>query len=235
MKWCGLHPEDTLARIQSSSATARPLALTESLHLGAAGFFLVSLGGFAPWLFAGKWLSQRLGEAGLYAVCAAAFIALSGLVLHRLIIGPGSAGRFYLVFSLAFMSYALCWCASWFLLGGKSGEWIGSLTGTLAMSAVLTMAFGAPQALPPVHAALFTAHSTGYFLGDFLYGFTRTSSAAALFGGLLEQPGRMAVGGFLWATAYGFGGGAGLGFAFHFCQEEIRARLQASPPAEPKA
>ena len=52
---------------------------------------------------------------------------------------------------------------------------------------------------------------------------------------LLEQPGRAAVGGFLWATAYGFGFGAGLGFAFHFCQEEIRARLQASPPAQPKA
>lgn len=234
MRWCGLYPDAMLARIQSSPASVRPLGLEESLQLGAAGFFVVSLGGFAPWLLAGRWLSHRLGELGLYAVCTAAFIVLSGLVLHRLIIGPGSTARFYLVFSTAFLTYALCWCVSWFVLGDGAGEWIGSLAGTFAMSAILTNAFDAPKAIAPVHAALFTGHSTGYFLGDFLYAFNKTNSSAALFGGLLEEPGRLAVGGFLWATAYGFGFGAGLGFAFHFCQEEIRGRLQSPAPLAAK-
>jgi hypothetical protein len=35
-------------------------------------------------------------------VCAIVFIVLSGLLLHRLIIGPGSLGRFYKLFSAAF-------------------------------------------------------------------------------------------------------------------------------------
>ena len=234
MKWCGLYPEATLARIASSSANVRSLSLGESLHLGAAGFFLVSLAGFAPWLFAGRWLSHQLGEIGLYAVCAAVFISLAGMVLHQLIIGPGAMRRFYIVFAVAFLCYALCWCVCWFLLGGKAGEWFGSLVGSFAMASVFTKAFNSPKTLPQVHAALFTAHSTGYFLGDFLYDFNKTSNAVSLFGGLLQEHGRLAVGGFLWATAYGFGFGAGLGFALYFCQDEIRARLQAQQKAAPK-
>src|SRR4051812_23710829 len=76
---------------------------------GSIGFMIVSVAGFAPWALAGRPLHRAIGEVGLYAVCAIVFIGLSGLLLHRLIIGPGSLGRFYRLFTVAFSGYAIAW------------------------------------------------------------------------------------------------------------------------------
>ena len=84
-----LNPESIAARVKASSLPPRIPALSESVWCGMIGFTVVSLGGFAPWVFGGRWFYRTVGELGLYAVCAIAFIGLSGPLLHRLIIGPG--------------------------------------------------------------------------------------------------------------------------------------------------
>src|SRR5437773_9294554 len=101
----GLDPQSIVERVKASGQPPRVPTLRESILRGMIGFTLVSLGGFAPWVLAGQWFHRNVGEAGLYAVCAVAFIVLSGLLLHRLIIGPSSLVRFYKIFTLAFAAY----------------------------------------------------------------------------------------------------------------------------------
>jgi len=74
---------------------------------------LISVAGFAPWALSGAWFYRRVGEIGLYAVCALVFMGLSGIFLHRLIIGPGSLLKFYKLFAPAFALYAIAWTAAW--------------------------------------------------------------------------------------------------------------------------
>ena len=97
-----LDPQSIAQRVQAGGQLPRVPTLGESVLRGMIGFTLVSLGGFAPWVLAGRWFYRNLGEVGLYATCAIVFIGLSGLLLHRLIVGPGSLVRFYKIFSLAF-------------------------------------------------------------------------------------------------------------------------------------
>src|SRR5207247_7897663 len=111
--WCaradpmfGLDPQSIAGCAKASGQSPRVPTLGESVLRGTIGFTLVSLGGFAPWVLAGRWFYRNIGEVGLYATCALVFIGLSGLLLHRLIIGPGSRVRFYKIFSLAFVAYA---------------------------------------------------------------------------------------------------------------------------------
>ena len=102
--WLALHPGE-----RGSGQAKRELTLLESIALGAIEFMFVSVAGFAPWAFAGKALHDAVGELGLYAACAPVFIGLSGVVLHRLIIGPGSFRRFYALFAVAFTTYSVGW------------------------------------------------------------------------------------------------------------------------------
>ena len=110
---------------------------------GMLGFTIVSVAGFAPWALGGRALHHAVGEIGLYAACAFAFIALSGLLIHRLIIGPGSLVRFYLLFTAAFLGYAACWTLAWMSLRGNLGSVIGLLFGTAVMAWMLVWAFDA--------------------------------------------------------------------------------------------
>src|SRR5436190_9331129 len=94
-----LDPESIAARVRALGGVARVPTLAESVMRGVLGFTLVSMAGFLPWPIFGLWF-HRLRELHLYLACTAVFIGLSGVCLHRLILGPGSLSRFYKLFSL---------------------------------------------------------------------------------------------------------------------------------------
>ena len=189
------------------------------------GFTLVSLGGFAPWVLGGRWLYRNAGEVGLYAVCAVVFIGLSGLLLHRLIIGPGSLGRFYKVFSFAFLAYAVAWTISWMVWRGFAGSLAGLLAGTLAMGAIFTWGFKAAGAALKMIAVLFLANAAGYFLGEWAYKFISTLKEGNATGLVLAGAPRAVLSKAAWGLFFGLGFGAGIGFAFHACQSEARRKI----------
>jgi len=204
----GLDPESVAARLRTSPTPPAVPTLAQSLWAGGIGFSFVSVVVFAIWAYAGKRLSQALGEPGFFAVCGLAFIGLAGLELRQLVIGPGATVRFCGLFAAGFGAYAVVWCLAWFLVGGKVGEWLGSLGGTAALAVVWTGAFSAAKQLVPVGTVLFVAHSIGYFAGEILY---------ASFRG---KPGML-----LWGAAYGLGFGLGIGYALFVCQAPIRSKL----------
>ena len=205
-----LDPESIAARVRAAGGTARVPTLAESMWRGVLGFTAVSIAGFLPWPVFGLWF-HRLRELHLYVACTVVFIAMSGVCLHRLILGPGSLSRFYKVFTLAFLAYAALWVAGWMSLRGDEGSIAGLLGGTAAMGAILCLAFDAPRKMPAVIGALFVLNSLGYYAGGWAEGaMIGTHRFAAMM---------------LWGVGYGIGLGAGLGIAFHLCQERARELL----------
>jgi hypothetical protein len=218
----GLDPQSIVDRVKASTQPACVPTLGESVLRGMIGFTLVSLGGFAPWVLAGRWFYRNVGEAGLYAACAAVFIGLSGLLLHRLIIGPGSLIRFYKIFSLAFVAYAIAWTIGWMLLRGVAGSIAGLLAGTAAMGAILRYGFGARGAVLKIIAVLFVANAAGYFIGEWAYNAVPALKEGNATGIVLDRQTRATVSKAAWGLFYGLGFGAGIGFAFHACQANAR-------------
>ena len=219
----GLDPESIFNRVKASNQPARVPTLRESVLRGALGFTLVSLGGFAPWVLAGRWFYRNVGEAGLYTACAIVFIGLSGWLLHGLIIGPGAVVRFYQLFSLAFVTYAVLWTAGWMTLGGVTGGLVGLLAGTAAMGVILACGFAAWNVSPKVIVILFVTNAAGYFIGEWAY-----NAVSALPGGW-DRRTRGMLARSAWGLFYGIGFGAGIGFAFHACQARVRKRLATQP------
>jgi len=206
-----LDPASIVARAQASGRAIQPPALAASILRGVFGFTLVSVGGFAPWPVFERWF-RSMGEMDLYIACLAMFIGLSGVCLHRLIIGPGSLLRFYKLFSLAFSAYAVVWVALWVCLRGDSGSIGGLLGGSTAMGLVLAFAFDAQRAIIKVVVALFVLNALGYYFGG------RIAGKLAI--------DHRALGMLLWGVCFGIGLGAGLGLAFYFCQQRARAALR---------
>lgn len=209
MSWFQLDPPSIAARARAAGASSPSLGT--SLLRGIVGFTIVSVAGFVPWAVYGRQLYRLIGEAGLYAVCALVFIGLSGPLMHRLIIGPGSLARFYKLFGLSFAAYSVAWIVGWLVLRGHPGSLAGLLAGTAIMGWMLATAFEARDAVLKVIAALFVLNSLGYFIGGVI-------EAA-----LIRQHALAAK--LLWGVSYGFGFGAGLGLAFHLCQSQARALL----------
>ena len=223
----GLDPQSIVDRVKASGQQPRVPTLRESVLRGMIGFTLVSLGGFAPWVLAGRWFNRNVGEAGLYAVCAVVFIGLSGLLLHRLIIGPGSLVRFYKVFSLAFALYAVAWTIGWMAFRGFAGSTAGLLAGTTVMGVILACGFKAGGATARIILVLFVANAAGYFIGEWAYNFIPTLKEGNALGIVLERPTRAMLSKAAWGFSYGLGFGAGIGFAFHACQENARRLILA--------
>lgn len=211
MAWFQLDPQSIAARVKASGAPAPAPTLTASVLRGAIGFCLVSVAGFSPWAIFDLWFHPHVGEMGLYVTCTAVFIGLSGLFLHRLIMGPGSLPRFYKLFSPAFGAYAIVWVAFWMWLRGDSGSIAGLLGGAAAMGTMLALAFDARRAIVKIIAALFVLNALGYFAGGWIEG--RLAIEHRLAGMLL------------WGACYGIGFGAGLGLAFHLCQADARKAI----------
>ena len=176
-------------------------SLRRSLLIGGLGFCLASLCVFATVAFAERWMYARLGLYGAYLVWTVLFILLGGGVLGSLAAGRWRWPRFYLLFGLAFFAYAAGWVGAYFTLRGATGEWVGSLAGSILMGCVFALGFGAPRSALKLSAVLFVANSVGYFLGSAL------NDAVGGREGML-----------LWGVAYGLSLGAGLGAALHLAQ-----------------
>jgi len=224
-----LDPESLVARARAATPPPRVPGRGESVVRGMIGFTLVSLGGFAPWMIAGRWLHRTVGEVGLYTVCAITFIGLSSPLLHQLIIGPGSRSRFYQLFSPAFLAYAVIWTTAWMTLaratGGMTAGIIGALAGTAAMGALLVCGFKAPEALWRVIAGLFIGNVAGYFIGELAYHGIHALKDGNAAGFVLAPQTRSWLSKSAWGLCYGLGFGAGIGFAFHTCQARARTLL----------
>ena len=205
-----LDPQSIIARVRAADDRVPIPTCAKSVVRGVVGFTLLSVAGFAPWPILDLWL-RRGTETQLYLSCIAIFIALSGPLLHRLIIGPGSLARFYKLFALAFIAYAAVWIAFWVWLRGPEGEIAGVLGGAAAMGAVSAVAFDAQRSLLKIIAALAVPNALGYFAGGWLEG------KLAIDHRLVAM--------LLWGVCYGIGFGAGLGLAFHLCQARARAAL----------
>jgi hypothetical protein len=223
----GLDPESIAGRVKASGVPARIPTAGASVLRGAIGFTMVSVAGFTPWALAGAPLTRVVGEAGMYASCAAVFIGLSGLLLHRLILGPGSLPRFYKLFGTTFALYSAAWIAGWMGLHGHLGSLVGLLAGTAVMGGLFAFAFGEPRAALPSIASLFVLNTLGYYVGGWVEGTVAKLPHLSLAGLAVEKPPPITIAMLLWGVCYGIGLGAGLGLAFHFCQKTARARLAA--------
>lgn len=205
-----LDPHSIAARVRSAGVSSPLPTAAASVVRGIVGFTLLSVAGFAPWPILDLWF-RRGTEAQLYIACTTIFIGLSGPLLHRLIIGPGSLARFYKLFAPAFIAYAAVWIACWVWLRGRDGEIAGLLGGTAVMGAILAFAFDAQRAIVKIGAALFLLNAAGYFAGGWCEGKLAVDHRLAAM--------------MIWAACYGIGFGAGLGLTFHICQARARAAL----------
>ena len=176
-------------------------SLRRSLLIGGLGFGLVSLCVFATVAFAERWMYARLGLLGAYLAWTALFILLGGGVLGSLVAGHSRLPKFYLLFGLAFLAYAVGWVGAYFTLRGTAGEWVGSLAGSLLMALVLAAGLGALRSTLHLSALLFITNSAGYFIGSALND---------------SVGGR--VGMLLWGAIYGLCLGAGLGAILNLAQ-----------------
>lgn len=195
MKFFGLtveNPSDA-----ASPGIGQASSLTSFTLYGGLSFGAVSVLAYSIWAF-------RLvpGTAALYSTTAAVYIGLAGLALSRLVVAPGAWKRFPLLFAIAFLAYAVCWCAFWFGLRGKHfADLWGSAAGLVAMTWILQRAFGKASGFLRLFAVLFVCHSIGYYLGGELYSQVRGTT------------GRL-----LWGAAHGVGFGTGLGYVLLHCQ-----------------
>jgi hypothetical protein len=213
MSWYQLDPQSIATRVCTVAAPAAFPSLGQSLLTGTLGFTAVSIAGFAPWAVFGQWFYRTVGALPMYLVCAVVFIAFAGLLLHRLIIGPGSLPRFYKLFSIAFAAYSVIWIVAWMGLRGDAGSILGLLGGTAVMGWMIATAFDARGATVKIVAALFLLNTMGYYIGGwFEAAFIETSALMAKL---------------LWGVWYGLGLGAGLGIAFYLAQEGARSLLRA--------
>lgn len=206
----GFRPETVIARLRRSTSEVRFLTLSQSIIFGSIGFCTASLVVFATVAFGERWMYQEFGRYGAYAVWALLFVLIGGGALSLLTVGPARLLRFYLLFCVVFFLYAAGWVAAYFTSPNMTGEWIGSLAGTVLMSLVLAWAFGAMSAFPKIALVTFITHSAGYFAGSLLNNWI---------GG---KAGMM-----MWGAAYGLGTGAGFGYAFYELQRRVSEQITA--------
>ncbi|MCW8132376.1 MAG: hypothetical protein KIS92_18660 [Planctomycetota bacterium] len=212
MAWFQLDAESTLARMQARGGTPSAPGPARSLVHGMAGFTLVSVAGFVPWAVFGGAFKDCGGELGMYAACAAVFLALSGPAMHGLIAGPGALWRFYALFGIGFTLNAIAWTACWMLLRGHTGSLAGLLLGNALMGVVFALAFGVPRQAWKTVLILFAANAAGYFIGGFTEAWLwKTNKVLAMLS---------------WGVCYGLGLGAGLGAALYVCQARLRTLLR---------
>ena len=187
----------------SGDARTAP-SLKRAVITGAIGFCLVSLCVFATVAFAQMWMYKHLSVYGAYIVWIALFILLGGKALSPLIIGPRRGWRFYVLFGVAFFAYGISWMEAYFTLPNTTGEWIGSLAGSVSMALVFAAGFKVLRSALILSAVLFITNSTGYFGGLLFYS------------PLGERTGLL-----VWGAFYGLCLGAGLGAVIYIAQSQL--------------
>ncbi|HEX5873524.1 MAG TPA: hypothetical protein VFY60_02680, partial [Pyrinomonadaceae bacterium] len=152
--------------------SGRPVpSLQKSIVTGAIGFMLVSLCVFATVAFGERWMYTNLTVVGAYLAWTVLFILLGGAVLGSLLVRHWRLPKFILLFGLAFFLYAAGWVYSYFYMRNTTGEWIGSLAGSVLMATVFAAGFGAMRSLLKFAVVLFIANSAGYFLGAAIWAY----------------------------------------------------------------
>jgi hypothetical protein len=238
----GFDPQRSIARLGESGEKPSPPTYGSSIAIGSIGFCIISLLVFAIWAFAGKTLSKSIGEGGFYAVCAFAFVGLSGMLFDRLVIGR-TLGRFYALFTTAFLSYSIVWCVVWFLCRRPSSEWYGFLTGprtagvegallgAIAMASVFCIGFRNWKPFGVICLILFLGNAVGYFLGDAAFTWLLSENAAESLS--LTKANRVLLAKLSWGLFYGLGFGFGIADALHRLQSPVRQYLvnATRPPA----
>ncbi len=177
------------------------LPLSYFLLRSVLGFGLVCLVVFATVAFGQRWMYQHLGLAGAYSVWALLFVGLGGWALNPLAEGFTTRLTFFLTFGVAFLTYAVCWISAYFSLGGRIGEWVGSLAGSVAFGLVLTVAHRVWSRCARIALTLFLCHSVGYFVGEAVHHWVTGVRGMIL-----------------WGLCYGLGFGLGLGYALYQAQ-----------------
>jgi hypothetical protein len=226
-----LDPDNLVRRTHSDGDVPRVPTLAGSVIRGAIGFTIVSVLGFLPWALGGGFFYPRIGATGLYSLCALVFVVTSGLFLHKLIMGPNTLGRFYKVFTPAFVLYAAAWMGIYFKLGGHAGGFWGLLAGCVLMGAVLGIAFeaGIGKTVASI-VALFVLNALGYFAGGWYEQYPQMFESFQKSLGLDRRTaGNVAA--TLWGVFYGVTFGAGIGLAFYICQSEARGRIGKIRPS----
>jgi hypothetical protein len=182
--------------------------LSQSLWHGALGFCGVSLLVFATVAFAERWLMQNLGVTGAYILWTMLFILLGATAFAPLLLNQMRRFRFYLLFGIAFLLYAVGWTSAYFLLRNKLGEGVGSLIGSVLMGLAFAAGFSAWRISLRLILILFVANSLGYFIGEALYDAISGS-----------------MGMLVWGGVYGFALGGGLGVVLYFAQVSQKEQL----------
>ena len=202
--------------------------MIRSLLIGSLGFAAVSVIAFSVWAFGGRWFHFPGGELTMYAVIAVVFLGLSGAVLSRLVHGERAITRFYGAFLPAFFAYAVLWCAAWFLVKGRTGEWVGSLAGSLVFAAIIHARLGSGKTFALSGLIVFVTHSLGYFIGgEWMYGVLDHGLAG------LTKPQVALAAKLGWGLFYGLGFGAGIGAAFDRAQRNGQSNHDATSINEP--
>jgi hypothetical protein len=192
-----------IARTQNHS-TAVP-SLARAIATGAIGFGLISLGVFATVAFAEGSMYKMLGLLGSYLTWTVLFILLSGAVFGQLSAVGWRLPSFYLLFGLAFFAYAAGWMVAYFTLRNTTGEFVGSLAGSILMAVVFAAGFRSLRSTVKLSAVLFVSNCLGYFLGSALNN---------------SFDGRAGM--LLWGVAYGLFFGAGIGAAIQLVQVDTQ-------------
>lgn len=202
--------------------------MMRSLLIGSLGFAAVSVLAFSVWALGGRWFHFPGGELTMYAVIAIVFLGLSGLVLGRLVHGERAVARFYGAFLPAFFAYAVLWCAAWFLVKGRTGEWVGSLAGSVVFAAVVHARLGSLKTCVLSGLIVFVTHSLGYFIGgEWMYGVLDHGLAG------LSKPQVALAAKLGWGLFYGLGFGAGIGAALDRAQRDGRSNHDATSMSTP--
>ena len=236
MKFFRLTTSDCVERIRQHGGEPMARTLGNHLLVGSLGFCAVSLLSFSIWAFAARPLYQTIGEVGMYAVIALAFVGLSGALFNRLLIAPGTLGSFYGLFTASFVSYSILWSLAWFMLakplGARPAGVVAALLGTIAMSACLSSGLGSWQPFWKNTLFLFVAHTLGYFLGDLLFSWLLSESGARSLEGILSKPARIVAAKLSWGLGYGLGFGLGIGHNLYQLQAPLRVQLNYSQSAQ---
>lgn len=192
-------------------------SLSRDVVHGGLGFAVVSIAAFSVWAFAAPVFRGLGGEPAMYAAIAAVFLAGAGLLLGPL---AGGMARFYKAFLPAFLAYSILWCAAWFGLGGRLGEWTGAAAGCLAFAWIVSRLRGGGGRWLIAAVALFVLHSAGYFAGDWSMYDIFVPKARAVGRESADFQYYMMLAKLSWGLFYGLGFGAGIGWVFHASRRE---------------
>ena len=213
--WFGLDGDSVAQRARAAGQSVQPPSLMESLVGGWMGFGLVSTAVVLTVAFGEAWLYENLGPIVAYSLWTAFFIIGAGLLLGRLVAGPGSRARFFAAFALAFLLYASAYVAGHFGLHGVLGECLGLLAGSVAMAVTLCLAFDARKNLFEIALVLCAGNFAGYFLGRIVWS------------GLRGKVGMVVGFGIIYGVCLGFA----LGYTLYACQTRLRELFPPNPSA----